>query len=138
MRMLRLFGLVSGFWLALTVGAPAQTQPQTKVNTVPIVGTWALEVNAGEESYYLNLELKLTEAKLEGSLSEANGIFLNAPLTNVEFDGETLRFDVKVPTPPDGLERLIKAEAKLVEDKLQGAITVPDLSLSVPLFGVKK
>ena len=138
MKKLLILGAVSAFLLVLTAGGWAQNQPPTNVNYQAIVGTWQLEVNTGEESYYLVLELKMTEGRLEGALSEANGIFTNVALSNLEFDGETLRFDVKVPTPPDGVERLIKTDAKLVEDKLQGFIAIPDFSMQVPLYGVKK
>jgi len=139
MKRMRIFGLVSALILAsIAGGARAQDQSQAKTDYGPIVGTWNLEVNAGEESYFLSLELRLTEGKLEGGLSEVNGLFTNAALSNVEFDGETLKFDAAVPTPPDGVQRLIKTEAKIVENKLQGTLTVPEFSITVPLLGAKK
>jgi hypothetical protein len=120
--------------LAFVAPVPAQQKPDLG----KIAGAWALEVNAGGEFYYLTLDLKAKDGKLEGGLSEQNGMFKDVPLANVEYDGTTLKFDVKIPTPPDGQERLVKTELKLVADKLEGLLTLPDMGMSVGVAGTKK
>ncbi len=127
-------GLAIAVLLALVLAAPAQQ----KVDPNKIAGSWSLEVNAGGEFYYLTLDLKVKDGKLEGGLSEANGMFKDAPLASIEFDGTTLKFDVKIATPPDGAERLVKTEMKLANAKLEGMLTIADLGLSVAVTGVKK
>jgi hypothetical protein len=122
---------------AIVLAVPAQNQ--NKTDNDKIVGIWALEVNADGEYYFLTLELKVTDDKLAGGLSEQNGMFTNVPLTNIEFDGQTLKFDCKVPTPPDGSERVTKTEMKLADNnKLEGTITVEEMGLSAPITGTKK
>jgi hypothetical protein len=120
--------------LLLVLAAPAQQKP----DPAKVAGTWALEVNAGGEFYYLTLDLRVKEGKLEGGLSEQNGMFKDAPLANIEFDGTTLKFDANVPTPPDGAERLVKTEMKLNGGKLEGMLTVVEMGLSAGVAGVKK
>ena len=103
-----------------------------------LVGSWTLEVNAGEMFYYLSLDLKLTEGKLGGVLGEQSGIFTNVPLTEIEWDGTTLKFMVKTPTPPEGAVLPIKTELKLVDGKLAGTITIVDIGMTAPVTGTKK
>jgi hypothetical protein len=136
--MKRRFGITALLVLAAAAGMTAQTQPPAKVNFTPILGPWALEINAGDQYYYLTLVLKMDQGKLTGTLSEQNGLFTNVPLTTAEFDGQTLKFECKIQTPPDGAERVAKSEAKLVADKLQGTIAVPDLGLTAEFAGTKK
>jgi hypothetical protein len=102
------------------------------------VGTWSLEVNAGNEYYYLTLELGVNEGKLGGKLSEQSGMFKDVPLLETVFDDQVLKYSAKVPTPPDGAERLVKSEMRLVENKLDGTITVQDLEITAPVTGTKK
>ncbi len=116
----------------------AQQQPAPKPDYAPLIGVWALEVNAGGEYYYLTLEFKLTEGKITGALSEQNGAFTNVPASNIEWDNTVLKFDFKSPTPPDGAERLIKSEFKSVGGKLEGMMTIPEMGMSVPATGTKK
>ena len=120
--------------LALGLVAPAQDKPSAD----KIIGTWAVEVNAGGENYDLTLELKLAEGKLAGGLSDQSGMFTNAPLTNIEWDGSVLKFGCKIPTPPDGAERLVKTELKYEDGKMSGTITVEDLGMTVSATAVKK
>jgi hypothetical protein len=127
--------LVAAAALLLVAGtAPAQQ----KSDPGPLVGSWALAVNAGGEFYYLTLDLKMKDGKLDGVLGEQNGMFKDVPLANVAFDGTTLKFDAKVPTPPDGTERLVKAELKLGGGKLEGVLTVVEMGMSAGVSGVKK
>jgi len=129
-----------GFMLILSAALAGfgQNPPQAKVDYNKVVGNWSLEVNAGSEFYYLPLVLKVTEGKLEGTLSETNGFFKDVPLAAVEFDGQLLKFEAKTPTPPDGAERTIKFELKLAADKLEGQVIITDLGMSVPVTGAKK
>jgi len=127
--------------LAVAVSAAlplAAGQAPAKPDYAPLLGGWALEVDAGGEYYYLTLEFKLVEGKIEGALSEQNGIFGNLPVANIEWDGTTLKFDFKSPTPPDGVERPVKSEFKYADGKLAGAMSIPDLGMSVPVAGAKK
>jgi len=123
------------FLLGLAWQVAAQGQ---KPDDDKIVGTWSLEVNAGNEYYYLTLELAVNEGKRSGKLSEQSGMFKDAPLLEPAFDGQTLKYSVKIPTPPDGTERLVKFEMKLVDNKLDGALTIQDLEITAPVTGTKK
>ncbi len=138
MKIARKLSLATVLLLVYALAVSGQNPPQKKVDQSKIVGLWALEVDAGGEYYYLSLELKLSAEKLEGGLSEQNGMFKDVPLSNIDFDGQTLKCEAKTPTPPDGAERLIKIEVKLVDGKLEGLITVPDLSVSAAVTGTKK
>jgi len=131
-------GLMLILGAAVALAAAEQTPPQGKVDYAKVVGTWTLEVNAGQEFYYLPLVLKLSDKKLEGLLSEQNGYFKDVPLTAVEFDGQVLKFEAKTPTPPDGAERQIKFELKLAGDKLEGLVAIPDLGISAAVTGARK
>ncbi len=130
--------LIMILFVAVALAAPWQTPPQAKVDYSKVVGDWALEVNAGQEFYYLPLLLRLKDGKLEGTLSEQNGMFKDTPLTAIEFDGLVLKFEAKTPTPPDGAERPIKFDLKLTTAKLEGLVKIEDLGMSVPVTGVKK
>jgi hypothetical protein len=120
--------------LVLAAGLPAQTKP----SPAPLLGAWLLEVNAGGESYFLPLELKLVEEKLAGGVSEQSGMFTNIPLTNFEWDGVALKFAAKIPTPPDGAERICKFEFKLDQAKLVGTINIEEMGMTAPTTGTKK
>jgi hypothetical protein len=128
------------FLLGLVAVAAWTVQAQTpaKVDYAKVLGPWSLEINAGDQYYYLTLVLKMDQGKFTGALSEQNGIFTNVPLTSAEFDGETLKFECKVTTPPDGAERVTKSEAKLVDNKLLGVITIVEFGMSATYAGTKK
>ena len=138
MKIAMKFGLMLILLAAVALAAPAQNTPPVKVDNNKIVGNWSLEVNAGQEFYYLPLVLKVTAGKLEGTLSEQNGMFKDVPLTGIEFDGQTLKFEAKTPTPPDGAERPIKFDLKLASDKLEGLVSIVDLGISAAVTGAKK
>lgn len=104
---------------------------QDKVDNKKVVGTWKIEVNAGNEYYYLTLEMKETEGKLEGKISEEMDRIKDAPISQVLFDGEKLSFEFTSPTPPDGLERVVKAEFKVGVDKMEGTMSVTEMGVSV-------
>jgi hypothetical protein len=129
--------MVLGLLFLLGRGEQAAARDQ-KPNYDKIVGTWSLEVSAGNEYYYLTLELTVNEGKLGGKLSEQSGMFKDALLLEPAFDGQTLKYSVKIPTPPDGAERLVTSEMKLLDNKLEGTITVQDLEITAPVTGTKK
>jgi len=130
-------GLIVLVLFLLGLGGQAAAQSQ-KPDSNKIVGTWSLEVSAGNEYYYLTLELTVQEGKLAGKLSEQSGMFKDAPLLEPAFDGQILKYSVKIPTPPDVVERLVKSEMTLVDNKLEGTLTVQDLEMTVPVTGTKK
>ncbi len=121
--------------LALALPLSAQTKPAAPDK---LLGVWALEVNAGGENYYLTMEFKVTSGKLEGALSEQSGMFTNAALSAIEWDGTVLKFACKIPTPPDGSERGTKSEMKLLDGKLAGTITIEDMGLTASMTAAKK
>jgi hypothetical protein len=106
-------------------------QAQAKADNGQIVGTWKVEIDAGEQFYYLTLVLKVSEGKLEGTVSESQGYFTDVPLSNILLDGDKLNFEFTSPTPPDGMQRLVKAEFKAGVDKLEGTVSVPDIQAVV-------
>jgi hypothetical protein len=123
--------------LAVAAAGPAAAR-QKPASADKILGAWLLEVDAGGEYYYLTMELKLKDGKLDGLLGEQNGMFANVPLTEIEWDGATLKFMAKTPTPPDGAERPLKTELKLAEGKLDGTITIVEMGMTAPVKGTKK
>jgi hypothetical protein len=135
MKQLGLIGLA----LLVLVGLGSQAASQSQKSPYDkIVGVWSLEVNAGDAFYYLTQEVAVNQEKLTGKLSEQNGMFKDAPLQGAMFDGQVLKYSVKIPTPPDGAERLVKFEMKLVDNKLDGTLALEDLNMTVPVTGAKK
>lgn len=120
--------------LLLAAGLGAQT-PQP--DPAPLLGQWLLEVNAGE-IYMLPLTLKLIDGKLAGTLSEQSGMFTDIPLTDITWDGTAFKCGAKIPTPPDGAERPVKAEFKLDQGKLVGNFIIEEMGLAAPTVGTKK
>lgn len=126
------FGLVLA---ALFLFVLASAQEKTDLSKV--TGTWKIEIAAGENYYYLTMILKEAAGSLSGTISEATGLLIDAPLADILFDGASLSFTFNSPTPPDGLERLVKAEFKLVEGGLDGMVIVPSLDASAPAKAAK-
>ncbi len=130
----RLIPAVLAFILVSSIPLIAQNKPAAE----KLAGSWAVEVNAGGENYYLTLDFKVTDGKLEGALSEQNGMFTAVPLTGIEWDGTLLKFDCKIPTPPDGTERATKTEMKYQDDKLAGTISIEDMGMTAAMTATKK
>jgi hypothetical protein len=103
-----------------------------------ILGTWDVEVNADGEFYYLTMNIEKSEEGLKGTVSESTGSFSDVPLKEIQYDGQSLKFQFTSPTPPDGLERLVKADFKVGDDKLEGTMAVEDMGLSVPATATKR
>ena len=104
-----------------------------------ILGDWELEVDAGGgEYYYLYLHFEDSDSILTGEISESQGFFTDVPLENIQFDGHALSFEFTVPTPPDGLERLVVAEFTVSEDKMDGFLSLPDIGVSAPAVATRE
>ena len=111
---------------------------QEKLSHEKLVGEWDVEVDAGGEYYYLTMTIEKTNGGLKGTISEESGYFQNAALSDIEFDGAVLKFGFTAPTPPDGYERLVKAEFKVGENRLEGYMTAEDLDLTVSATATRK
>jgi len=126
-----------GFLLILSLSSfSAQTQVTPDYGKV--LGSWDVEVNADGEYYYLVLSIEKSEEGLKGKISESTGAFSDVPLKEIQYDGQTFKFQFTSPTPPDGLERVVKAEFKVGDNKLEGIITLEDMGLSVSATATKK
>lgn len=111
------------FVLAVAAAAPAQE----KADTSKIVGTWTIDVYAGDETYNLKLDVTETAGRLEGKISETMGAFSDVAVSDISYDGDTFRFRFVSPTPPDGSSRTVSAEFRVGVDQMKGTITVPDI-----------
>lgn len=118
---------------SVQAGAGQQAESADK-----LVGTWKITIDAGEQYFYMTIELKMAEGKLEGVISESMGSFSGVPLSNIKVEGDTLSFEFKSPTPPDGAERLVEAKFTVAGDTLDGMVTVPDLMISARATGSKE
>jgi len=128
------FFLAPAALLAVALSVPAQQAAPDKV-----AGVWNVEVSVETDVFYLTLTLRAAEGKLEGEISEAYGSFANVPITEVVYDGTVLNFAFNAPTPPDGLERAIKVEFKVLDEThLEGILTVSDLGLGAPVKAVRQ
>mgnify|MGYP000181161102 CR=1 FL=1 len=97
-----------------------------------VVGDWEITIDAEGEYYYLSMPIIEEDGKLAGTVSEMNGFFVDIPITDIVYDGENFNFQFIAPTPPDGMERIIKAEFKLETDIMEGLIILEDLGISAP------
>ncbi|MHB8055720.1 MAG: hypothetical protein ACYDH3_10795 [Candidatus Aminicenantales bacterium] len=136
------FFLLIGTVLLATGGIAArdkQEQPEKKEAPADaLLGSWALQIDAGEEVYSLSLTLQKSEGPLAGTVSEMNGWFTDVPLTDLTWDGMTLKFTAVTTTPPDGADRPWFAEMKLIENTWAGTVSLPDLGITIPVSGAKK
>jgi len=103
-----------------------------------ILGAWDVEVNAEGEFYYLSMDIEKTNGELKGAISEQAGSFTDTPLSEIKFDGQTLSFEFTGPTPPDGIERLIKTEFTVGDNKLEGSVTIEDLGITATATATRK
>lgn len=67
-------------------------------------------------------------------------MFTDSPLSNIEYDGKNLAYDISVPSPPDGLVKVWKTDLTVGDETVEGDIANADLGISVPVTGkrVKK
>jgi hypothetical protein len=120
--------------LVLAVAAlavPGTVSAQEKADSAKIVGTWTIDVYAGEANYTLSLAVSEENGQLAGKISESMGSFSDVAVSDVFYDGDIFRFSFMSPTPPDGASRTVKAEFKLGVDKMEGMLSVPDLEVTV-------
>ena len=104
---------------------------QEKADMGKILGTWNLEVFAGDQTYSLVLNISEANGQLAGKVSESMGTFTDVPISEIFFDGVAFRFSFISPTPPDGASRTVKADLKLNQDTMGGTISVPDLDIVI-------
>jgi hypothetical protein len=133
------------FFKILTVGIvcigyciPPCMSGQEMISEDKILGDWEMEVDAGGEYFYLSFSLKKTDEGLKGTISESSGFFSSVPLQNIEFDGTILRFEMSIPTPPDGYENLVKTELEWIGGKFEGTLSVGSLGVSASATVTKK
>jgi len=131
--------LVLAVALAAGLALPQQS-PAPKPNTAKVVGDWSLDIFAGGMTVTLNLTLAEAEGKLAGKISEPNGMFTDVALAGIQYDGETLTYDISVPSPPDGTVKTWKTELKVGEDAVEGGISNAEAGMSATITGkrVKK
>jgi len=111
---------------------------QEQIDYGKILGDWDMEVDAGGQYYYLSFTIEKTDGELSGTVSESSGFFTDVSLENIEFDGKNLSFEMTVPTPPDGYENLVKAELELMEERLEGLLTVKSIGISASAVATKR
>lgn len=115
--------------------APAQAQP--KPDRGKILGDWTLEVDAGGMIVTLSMALTEAEGKLAGKVSEQNGMFTDAPLSEIAYDGENLKCTASVPSPPDMATRPWVIELKVGAETAEGAIGNAELQISATISGTR-
>ncbi len=123
---------------ALVVGGavPATAgQAAPKPDKAKVLGTWAVEVYADGQSFYLTLLVEEREGQLGIKASEQYGMFMDAPATDVTYDGTLLKMVLNVPSPPDGLARPWAVELKVGEDVLEGVISNAELMITAGVTG---
>lgn len=134
--MRKLFVLVALAALAVAGALAAEAwQTAPKPDNGKVLGTWAVEVYADGQSFYLTLLVDEIEGKLAAKASEQYGMFTDAPASDVSYDGTLLKMALNVPSPPDGLARPWAVEAKVGEDVMEGVISNAELMISAGVTG---
>ncbi len=134
--MKRTIALIAVAALVAAGAAPAAAgQAVPKADNAKALGTWAVEVYADGQSFYLTLLVEEREGQLGIKVSEQHGMFTDAPASDVSFDGALLKFVLNVPSPPDGLARPWAVEARIGEDVLEGVISNAELMISAGVTG---
>jgi len=119
---------------ALGWAGPA-VQTAAKPDLAKVLGTWDLELDADGQMFYLTMVLEKVEGKLAGKVSELNGMFTDAPLSEIAFDGETFKCVAAVPSPPDMATRPWVIELKFGADTAEGTIGNAELMISAAISG---
>lgn len=128
--------VLGSFGLAL----PQQSSPAPKPDKAKILGTWNLEINAGEMIVYLTMVMENIDGKLAGKISEQNGMFTDSALAKIEYSGEAFTAEISVPSPPDNAVKTWALQLKLGDETLTGTIANAELGMSADISGkrVKK
>ena len=103
--------------------------PQIK-DAAKIGGDWNMEVDAGGEYYYLSFTIEEVSGTLTGKISEESGSFTEVKMEKIEFDGLKFSFEMTIPTPPDGMENLVKGAFEFLEEKLEGTLAIEELGMT--------
>jgi hypothetical protein len=138
MKTAKLWAVALALGLALLGSSPAAMHAQQPVSNAKIIGTWDVEIMDEGQSYYLTLVLSENQGTLEGRISEQSGMFTDAVLSSIDFDGENLSFEFTGPTPPDGMQRLIQTALKLNGNLMEGSVTIPDLGIAAQAKATKR
>jgi hypothetical protein len=127
--------LLVGFGLALP-----QQNPSPKPDKAKILGEWNLEIDAGGMIINLTMVIGEAEGKLSGKVSEQNGMFTDAALSNIEYTGPELSGEISVPSPPDDTVKVWAIKLNVGEDTVEGTIANADTGMSAAIAGkrVKK
>jgi hypothetical protein len=138
-RMISLVGVSMILFCSWSMALPRQ-KAAPKPDPAKVLGTWNLEIDANGMTITLTLVLNESGGLLAGKISEDNGMFTDAPLSDIEYDGDNLAYDISVPSPPDGLVKTWRTQLKVGDDVADGDITNADLGISIALTGkrVKK
>lgn len=134
MRKTLAFMALAALVLAGALAAEAW-QTADKPDNAKVLGTWAVEVYADGQSFYLTLIVEEVEGELAAKASEQYGMFTDAPASDVSFDGTLLKMALNVPSPPDGLARPWAVESKVGDDVMEGVISNAELMISAGVTG---
>jgi len=118
---------------AAALGWP-QAAPQS-LKPENLVGKWDVEVSVDSQYFYITLVLELVEGKLAGKVSEANGMFADAPCQNLAIDGKTFTCETNIPTPPDGAVRPWTITVEVDGETFTGSISNAELQISAAMTG---
>ena len=131
--------LVLALAAGLVFARPQQT-PAPKPDTGKILGTWSLDIFAGGMTITMTLVMEEVDGKLAGKISEANGMFPETAIANIEYKEESLAYDLSIPSPPDGAVRAWRTELKVGADVVEGSIASNEAGMSATISGkrVKK
>jgi hypothetical protein len=124
--------------VVFTLSFAASTLAQEKADTAKVVGTWKIEVYAGDTTYSLSLVVTEDQGQLVGKISESMGTFTDVAISDISYDSVTFRFNFVSPTPPDGLSRTVKADFKVGTDAMGGVISVPDLDITTDAKAIRE
>jgi hypothetical protein len=124
--------------VVFTLSFAASAMEQEKADTAKVVGTWKIEVYAGDTTYSLSLVVTEDQGQLAGKISESMGTFTDVAISDISYDSVTFRFNFVSPTPPDGLSRTVKADFKVGTDAMGGVISVPDLDITTDAKAIRE
>ena len=122
-------GLAAGAWAAQAV--PKAPKPDLG----KVLGTWSIEIDADGQMFYLTLVMEAVEGQLSGKVSEQNGMFTDAALSDFAYDGEILKCTAAVPSPPDMATRPWAIELRVGPETLEGTIGNAELMISASMTG---
>ncbi|MFW6128983.1 MAG: hypothetical protein ACOC6P_01905, partial [Candidatus Aminicenantaceae bacterium] len=94
---------------------------QESIDFNKVTGDWDMEIDAQGEYFYLSFFIEKIGDGLRGTISDdGSGMFTDVELADLEYNGQYLTFVFTVPTPPDGMERPVRAELEVSSDEMAG------------------